>query len=232
MARGLSKADALNVINQAGVKIGAVIDIGIREGTPELMKAYPNVPHILVEPVEEHFQQIHTAYAHIEHKLLPFAASDVDGAGTLHTMKHPGSETITHSWLVSDGQGRPMQTARIDTMVPETGIKGPYLLKIDVEGADIPAKIIEGAAGIMPQTNVIISEMVLSRFTDLANRIERFGFVLFDIVEGCYYDDVLWSSDAIFVRRDLINAMPRLRPMNNATFDTKKWWASHTAVRL
>lgn len=47
------KQDALALLVQRGVPAGCVLDVGALNGTPELIRAYPDVPHILFEPVAE-----------------------------------------------------------------------------------------------------------------------------------------------------------------------------------
>jgi hypothetical protein len=49
---------------------------------------------------------------------------------------------------------------------------------------------------------VIVEAQVL----ELAQRISAIadqGFVLFDLVEPCYYDHALWQCDAVFLREDV-----------------------------
>jgi len=225
MKRALTKGASLDLLERSGVKVEAVIDVGVQYGTPDLMLAYPNKPHILIEAVEEYSARIEAAYANIPHKLIVAAAADADGSGHLRTITQREGETITHAFL--EDKGRPVRMARVDTMVAESGIPGPYLLKIDVEGWDIPGRIVDGSAGIMPQVNVIVCEMVTKFFVGIASKIETHGFALFDIVDACYYGGTLWQTDAIFIRRDQLTNSALLNPMSHEKFDAAKWWPSY-----
>lgn len=225
MPRPLTKLASLEILKRAGVEISTILDVGVQHGTPDLMTAFPNTPHVLFEPVAEYAARIAENYKAIPHQLHAVAVSDVTGEGNLQTLSVREGGGITHAVL--GAQGRPVQVVRLDKIVPETGCAAPFLLKIDVEGVDIPGRILDGASGIMDQVSIVICEMVGSRFIDLASRIARHDFVLWDIVEACYYDDVFWQCDAVFVRRRDLQANPALRPMGIAAFDHKKWWESH-----
>ncbi len=48
----------------------------MQHGTFELMTAFPDLPHLLFEPVEEFFPRIATGYAKIKHELIKVAVSD------------------------------------------------------------------------------------------------------------------------------------------------------------
>lgn len=225
MRRTLTKGASLELIARSGTRIEAVIDVGVQYGTHDLMQAYPDKPHILIEAVEEYSARIESAYASIPHKLIIAAAADADGSGHLRTVSQRDGEEITHAFLES--KGRPVRMARVDTLIREAGIPGPYLLKIDVEGWDIPGRIVDGAAGIMPQVNIVVCEMVTRYFVDIARRIEAHGFALFDIVDACYYGGTLWQTDAIFLRREELFKSVALNPMSHEKFDAARWWPGY-----
>lgn len=224
--RRLSQTASLRILKERGLGVAAVLDVGVQKGTGSLIDVYPDVPHLLFEPVKDFAADIKRNYDYkrINHRLYEVALSDVDGEGLMESRRTASGE-VTHAWLSPTGD--PAPTARLDTIVPSSGVAGPYLLKIDVDGAEAPAKILDGAAGVMKDVSCIVSEMVAERFFDLSSRIAPHGFVLWDIVECSYYDDVFYQCDAVFIRDGLIATSPRLRPFGMATFDPKKWWGSH-----
>lgn len=219
----LKQESSLRTARARGLPVECVIDVGVQRGTGSLIKVYPDKPHLLIEPVNEFFPDIRRTYSRIDHQIIEVALSDVDGEGLLQTGSHGGAQT-SHAWV--SNTGAPVRLARLDTLIPQSGRKGPFLLKIDVDGADAPAKIIDGAAGMMAQVSCVVCEMVADKFMDLAGRIERCGFSLWDIVECSYYDDVFYQCDAIFIRRDLISDRGRLKPFSMESFDPRKWWTS------
>jgi FkbM family methyltransferase len=220
----MSQSESLKAARIKGVPVATVLDVGVQRATGSLIEVFPDVPHLLFEPVTAFYPDIRQNYRTIRHEIVEVAVSDTDGEGRIESAMIDGKE-VSHAWLSAKG-GEKVKLARLDTIVPQSGYKGPYLLKIDVDGADVPARIIEGAAGIMDQVSCVVSEMVTARFLDLAKRIERHGFVLWDIVESCYYDGVLYQCDAIFVRKDLVDATPELKPFKFREFDPKKWTMS------
>lgn len=222
-AKRTSQESSLRAARGRGLPVACVIDVGVQKKTASLIKIYPDAPHLLFEPVRAFFPDIRRNYREIEHELFDFALSDEDGVGFIETASHYGGE-ISHAWI--SGKGEEVRLARLDTVIGQTGRKGPFLLKIDVDGANAPAKIIDGAAGVMEDVSCIMCEMVNDKFLDLAARIAQHGFGLWDIVDCAYYDDVFYQCDAIFIRRDLIASNKQLKPFSMESFDPRKWWTS------
>jgi hypothetical protein len=98
-----------------------------------------------------------------------------------------------------------------------------YLLKIDVEGWEVPQKILAGAKNTLSRTSVVVIEMTVDTFLARANILAASGFALWDHVDLCYYDNALWQTDAIFVAKDLKAKMPSLAPMHRKPFNPKVW---------
>jgi len=215
------QAASLKTARSRGLPVDCVIDVGVQRSTPSLIEAFPDKPHLLFEPVRDFFPDISRNYAKIDHELFEIALSDVDGEGFLQKRGQIGGGGVTHAWVSKAGE--PVRLARLDTMIRDARRSGPFLVKIDVDGADAPAKIIEGAPAVLAETSCVVCEFVAERFLDLAARIARHGFVLWDIVEPAYYDDVFYQCDAVFIRKDVIAANSGLRPFAMATFDPAKW---------
>ena len=74
--RGPIKNQALRVLRNRKVAIGTVLDVGVLTGTPELMEAFPDVPHILFEPVVEFNPAIERAYRRHRFEIANVAISD------------------------------------------------------------------------------------------------------------------------------------------------------------
>lgn len=215
----LSQAASLKIARAKGLPVASVLDVGVQRATGSLIEVFPDIPHLLFEPVRQFHPDIRRNYRDIHYEIVDAAVSDVDGEGFLKSTTD--GKNVSCAWLSATGDK--VKTVRLDTIVPTYGIKSPFLLKIDVDGSEGPAKIIEGAAGIMSEVSCIVSEMVATRFLDLAGRIGRHEFILWDVVESCYYDKVFYQCDAIFIRKDFIAANPALRPFDFKSFDPAKW---------
>lgn len=222
-AKRLSQDSSLRAARDRGLPVACVIDVGVQKKTDFLIKTCADAPHLLFEPVRAFFPEIRRNYQGIDYELFELALSDEDGIGLLETGSHNGGE-ISHAWISRKGEA--VRLARLDTVIKQVGRVGPFLLKIDVDGADAPAKIIDGASGVMKDVSCVVCEMVRDRFLDLAGRIARHGFELWDIVDCAYYDDIFYQCDAIFIRRDLIASNNRLKPFSMNSFDPRKWWSS------
>lgn len=220
--------DSLATLRQVGLPVGAVIDVGIQDGTPQLIEAFGDLHHTLFEPVAEFYPTIHKSYAGMAYTLVEAAVSDSDGSLTLKTeRKTRGADAISHSYLVNgdrDGADfRKVRTVRLDTHFATQPDGRDYFLKIDVEGADVPARILRGAAGILPRCSAVMIEMTVNTFMERAAILDAAGFDVWDICDLCYYGGCLWQVDVLFVRRDLKAANPALGPMGRIPFDGSLW---------
>jgi hypothetical protein len=73
------KAHSLERLKTMGMPIGSIIDVGVLSSTPDLIRAFPDKKHLLIEPIVEWNEPIARAYASIDHELVNVAASDADG---------------------------------------------------------------------------------------------------------------------------------------------------------
>jgi FkbM family methyltransferase len=69
----------------------------------------------------------------------------------------------------------------IDALVRQFNLNGPFLLKLDLQGAEATA--FRGAAETLKRTSVVICEADLSDFRELDRIMESAGFNMFDIAE-------------------------------------------------
>ncbi len=230
MFRFPSKSNALNFLTEIGVRFGTIIDVGVHEETPELRKAYPKIRHILFEPASEFFSKIAKNYTGIDYELVPVAVSDCDGTGTLRKIAITGSE-ISHSKLeyvtigeleqAKDNGLCEIPTVRLDSFFKERNEPEPYLLKVDVDGFELP--ILHGADGIWDRIDCIVVEATSDTFLDRFQYIATRGFRLLDIVDQCYYCGVFSQVDLIFMSDRLCLSNRHLRPWETETFRWDNW---------
>ena len=69
----------------------------------------------------------------------------------------------------------------IDALVREFNLNGPFLLKLDLQGAEAAA--LNGAVETLKRTSVVICEADLRDFRELDRIMEGAGFNMFDIAE-------------------------------------------------
>ncbi len=76
----------------------------------------------------------------------------------------------------------PLRT--IDALVQETLLPGPYLVKLDLQGAEVAA--LRGAKRTLRNTEVVVVEMQLADFHAIHRLLDEAGFLLFDLSEINY----------------------------------------------
>lgn len=222
-------ADSLKVLRQRMPPFGAIIDVGIQHSTPVLIDLFADRHHYLFEPVAEYYPHIRQNYAAISHDLVDAAVADENGTLTLQTQKKTRGDEISHSFLVSGSvQNEDMRIVRTLTLDSyfqnaQPGPRGPYLMKIDVEGPDVPRRILMGAAKTLSETAAVMIEMTVDRFVERARVLDDMGFDLWDLCDLCYYDQCLWQADALFVRRDIKSQLLDLQPMRRKPFESALW---------
>lgn len=219
------KEDAFRLLESLNVPVKTILDVGVMSCTAELMEIYNKIPHILMEPIEEFATQIHQIYSRsgIDYELLQVAMSSEDGIATLKTSSVREGLEITHARITHDesvGKSiRQVPKRSLNTVVKERDLEIPFLLKIDVDGAELD--VLKGAAEILNNCSVICIEVGVHNFAQRANAILANGFELFDIVDICYYDKRLAQMDMIFVNSKIMKNCGL--GIYNKGFDIKKW---------
>jgi FkbM family methyltransferase len=203
------KNQALRVINQRGIRIGTVLDVGVLDGTPELKAHFPHAFHLLFEPVVEFNAAIARNYGGIRSEIANVAVSDksgetllwldrvVDVAGVEYSHSHIASTQPTPAGKVE----RTVPMTTLDDFLRDRELPEPYLLKIDIDGHELAA--IAGATETLRKCAVVIVEAQVAELPQRVAAVASQGFILFDLVEPCYYDHALWQCDAVFLREDV-----------------------------
>jgi len=97
--------------------------------------------------------------------------------------------------------------APLDALVEKNRLAGPYLLKLDTHGYEIP--ILKGARKILQDTEVIVMECYnfriateCLRFDEMCGYLHGLGFRCIDLVCPLHrpLDGSLWQMDLVFVR--------------------------------
>ncbi|MFN4184117.1 MAG: FkbM family methyltransferase [Hyphomonas sp.] len=219
------KAHSFKVLRDMGVPVGTVIDVGILSSTYELIQAYGDTPQILIEPIAEFEDRIRSIYdkSRVNYELIKVAASDYDGETSMRTKSVREGVEITHAHMTSDtsepGQYRTVPVRKLDTIVQERSLQKPYLLKIDVDGAEL--SILRGAESVLKDCSVVCIEATMTTVFERSELIRRSGFHLFDIVDLCYYDNRLSQVDLIFLNTQIAQDMGL--HIYGSGFEISKW---------
>lgn len=197
---------------QIGFIPATVLDVGAAYGTPDLYQVFPQSHHLLLEPLEEYEPALKkwvATYTHLDYILA--AASDHDKGVTIHVdpskvgasiYQHKISKEITITQ-------RDIATVRLDKVCMERNLPKPYLIKIDVQGAELD--VVRGATDILNDTEYIVMETSFFEFNekmpqlyDIITFMKTLGFVAYDMSEGTYrpLDGAMAQIDIAFVKEE------------------------------
>lgn len=222
-----SKSDSLRVLLDAGLSPRTVIDIGVHSGTPELIEAFPNAHHLLIEPEAAHDEAIASNYRNVAHTLVRMGASDHHGEAALTSERRDGSGEVTHSRFLNNEPGADSLTAMVkiaplDSIVADSGLEGPYFLKIDTDGHEL--NVLAGAGETLKRSAAVAIEVVTRSVTERMAPIEAAGLQLFDVVDLAYFQRTLWQMDLVFVNPAVFNTTD-LKPRTSPTANYHAWHA-------
>ena len=142
------------------------------------------------------------------------AVSDVAGEIELTTSVHPYWSSLRPRddlyWerlnKLSGGVQR-VPALRLDDLVAELQLTPPYMLKLDVQGAEVQA--LKGARKMLADTNVVVCEADIADFQTINGELVAAGFDLYDITVIRRLAD---QSLAWFYPVYLNNKLAHLRP--------------------
>lgn len=221
----------LQVIRDAGVPVGTVLDVGVQASTDFLIERFADVPHLLFDAIDDYFGTVRQRYANLSFELIHLALSDVDGQAWQVGESRDGTNRVTHSFLseheVAIGsrpavrECKPIRKARLDTILAGRTVAAPYLLKLDVDGHEIA--ILRGAAETLRSTSVVIVEASVATISEKLRMLEGAGFVLVDIVDPCYYHRILSQVDLLFVHNTWMQRCGDMRPWQTKAFSWDAW---------
>jgi FkbM family methyltransferase len=205
-------SESYALISTLGFKPKTVIDVGVANGTFELYRAFPDSYFLLIEPLEE-FQP------HLKSILLKYCGSYVLAAAgskneqvdiNVHSNHLDGSSLYKETTgTEADGYQRTIQMMRLDDILVQSKLCGPYLIKIDVQGSELD--VLDGCPDALKQAEVIVLEVALFEFMiggpqlhDVILYMKKWGFVAWDIILGWNrpLDNALGQIDIVFVKEN------------------------------
>jgi FkbM family methyltransferase len=200
---------AIQRIAAHDILIGTVIDIGASDGKWSInsMKTFPKASFLAIEALAERQNELESVkqrYKNFDYCIC--VAGDRDGEiATLNVSEDLDGSTVDGS----RGRSREVTARTIDALIAEKNLSGPFLLKFDTHGYELP--ILLGAKETLANTNAIVMEVYNFKITEHALRfhemcayMEELGFRCYDIAEPMLriYDRAFWQMDILFARSD------------------------------
>jgi FkbM family methyltransferase len=206
-----SMLGALRQLSDLGFVPRTVIDVGVAYRTAELYDAFPKADILLIEPLTEYEPFLRKICSEYKAQYVLAAAGAVAGTATLNIHDDmTGSSLLKESDGASvDGTPREVPVVTIDDVCAQKKLNGPYLIKIDVQGAEL--QVLAGALRTLEQTEAVILEVSLfgfliggPQFFEIMSRMKEYGFVAYDVCGFLYrpLDNALAQMDMVFVRED------------------------------
>lgn len=205
MVKGLGRFKSLKL------EINSIVDVGAAAGNWSLSaKAlWPESSYLLFEPLEERKKELENlAKIHSNFHFVPLAAGKEKGL-----IKFVVTDDLDGSGVATGGQGtsniRSVEVSSIGEEVNKLHLKGPYLIKLDTHGFEVP--ILEGCTSLLDQTSLFIIESYGFQIADssllfweMCEYMDKLGFRLFDIVDIMHRpkDSAFWQCDAFFIRKE------------------------------
>ena len=212
-----TQSDAFRVLRERGLRVSTVLDVGVQHSTPELISDFGDLPQVLFEPERDFADQIARNYEAVDHTLVQAAVCDTDGEVLFGSASLDGGDA--KHWG-SIGRGAPTPAVRLDTWLAANPRPGPYLLKIDVDGAELD--VIAGSVVTLKQTSCVVIEAPLHTMIERYSALREHGFVLWDIIDLCYFHENLSQVDMIFLAQSELQN-PGFRPWQNEKFAMADW---------
>jgi FkbM family methyltransferase len=198
------------LLRDLGFRPETVVDVGGASGTPELYGAFPDSDFLLIEPLHAFEPTLVSILERYRGAYVLAAAGPVPGevAFNVHS-NHLGGSSLYKETMGAEADGHEVSVpmVRIDDVLDERSLGGPYLIKIDVQGAELAA--LDGAQRALLDAEAIVLEVSLFEFMkggpqlfDVVSYMKDRDFVAYDIVLGWNrpLDNALGQVDIVFVK--------------------------------
>jgi len=189
-----------------GLNINTIIDVGASDGrwSRKLLSLFPNANFLLVEAQEGHKEGLETFKKDIvKGDYILAAAGETDGKIYFNNKELFGgvaSLTKTGEHYIE------VPVISIDNEVERKSISGPFLLKLDTHGFEVP--ILKGAREVIKKASLIIIEVYNYNiakdslcFWQMCEYMDKLGFRPIEMVDPMIrlYDKSFWQMDLFFI---------------------------------
>lgn len=207
----MSTKRALERIAARDVLINSVFDVGASNGSwsLEAKEYWPNAHYHLIEANAQHVPALEKVCASMpKFSYVLAAASDEPG-----NIYFDGTDAFSGLAMKSNDQSKQgiqqVLAITLDGEVKEKGLIGPYMVKLDTHGFELP--ILNGAKDVLKEANLVIIEAYnfqlesdSLKFWEICHFMHNIGFDVIDISEPMWRpkDNAFWQMDLHFIPKD------------------------------
>ena len=204
--------EVLAHVRGLGLEPATVFDVGVAWGTPELYEAFPRAHHVLVEPLVEYEPRIREVEQRYSAEWVQAAAGPSPGTAEMAVHRTWFMSSMLGGWKGHDADDvvpREVPVMTLDQVREERGLRGPFVVKVDVEGGEL--RVLDGASRVLEETELVLLEVNMFRFLpeapdfgDVVLYMRDRGFAVYDFYGGHLrlLDGALAMTNVAFVRAD------------------------------
>jgi FkbM family methyltransferase len=201
--------DVVRHVVGLGFAPATVVDVGVAYGTDCLYELFPDAHHLLVEPMAEFRSYLERICAAHNAEYVLAAAGAAPGTLPIYYSSDMTGASVARPEQMANCTVRTVPVVTLDGLCAQRKLPGPYLIKVDTQGSELA--VLDGAASILGETELVILEVSLFHFTpetpdcfDVFEYMKRRGFVVYDVFGGHNrpLDGARAQFDAAFVKED------------------------------
>ena len=190
------------------VDVDVIVDVGVAQGTPELYKIFVDKKFLLIEANPLFRKNVEEVSKKLNAKFEMVFCGAVHSTVPLLVPKNGRSASIYKNEEREVEQVIQVPVETLDSLVERNALTGSFLLKIDVEDAEM--EVLSGAAETLKKTKAVIMEISFGRGSEGASTAEEKiaymkerGFSIYNIIEGGGIREHgrLVHADFVFIRR-------------------------------
>lgn len=197
---------ALNRCIERGLVINTVIDVGASDGcwTRECLKLIPNANYLLIEAQEPHKDDL--VKLKLENNKIEYILAAAGSREGKIYFDNGGLFGGLASEVPFEKNCIEVPVIRIDNEIEKRKLSGPYLIKLDTHGFEVP--IVEGALETINKAALVIIETYnyqiakdSLKFYEMCQYMEGKGFYPVEMVDFMLrkFDNSFWQMDTFFV---------------------------------
>jgi FkbM family methyltransferase len=188
-----------------------IIDIGVADGTPDLTSSFPyrDYKYLLIEANPKFSNYLDESQKKYPDQVLVEKVFCGEREMTIPFFLNKTGHTASRYYTVGQNGQIEVPVVPLDTLIDKYKLSGPFLLKVDVEGAELD--VLKGAEQTLKKCDIVILETWVNvpgsagapDFADLVSFMKIQGFVVFDFFAGhTHQNGVLAHIDTVFVKEE------------------------------